>query len=336
MMESRQLRYFAAIHEEGSLARAAERERVAVSALSRHLGLLEADLGSVLFYRLPRGVRPTAAGNRLYDHAKAILRALDAADSDLREASREVAGDVTIGMAYSAVKAIGLDLLRCILNEYPKLRLSLSESLSGSTLIHLLSSEVDLAMVYNPPAEPRLRTYPVLEERMVLIGRPDIIGPPGTPIRFDDLLDLPLVILRQGLSARALIDDASLVKRIEAVARLQMNSVSAIIGSLLEGLGCAIGTRLFIREQLSDGSLAMRPIIEPELHRTLHMCEMADRPATFARETVRQLCITLALGAIANGGWEARVARPTKRIGRAAEPRGSHGKHSVAGGSIEV
>ena len=309
-MDSRQLRYFAAIHEEGGLARAAMRERVAVSALSRHLSNLETELGSVLFERLPRGLRPTAAGDRLYDHARAILRAMSAAEADLRDEGREVAGAVSVGMAYSAVKVFGVTLMRRVLEDYPQLSLSLSESLSGSTLIHLLSSEVDLAMVYNPPQDERLRCHPVLEETMVLVGLPGMIGPAEQPVRFKEILDLPLIILRQGLSARALSDDAALLKQLESRARLQMNSVSAIIGCLLEGLGCAVGTRLFMQDPLESGGLVARPIVEPDLTRTLYMCELADRPATFALETVRELCISLTLDAVASGRWDARAWQP--------------------------
>jgi LysR family transcriptional regulator, nitrogen assimilation regulatory protein len=307
-MDSRQLRYFASIHEEGSLARAAERERVAVSALSRHVANLEADLGSTLFEREPRGMRPTAAGIRLYEHARTILRAMDAAEADLRNEGREVAGEVSIGMAYSAVKAIGVTLMQRVLADYPKLKLSLSESLSGSTLLHLLASEVDLALVYNPPPDPRLRIQPVLEEQMVLLGRADLIGG-ADPITFDEMLELPLIILRQGLSARALMDDATLLKRLEERAQLQMNSVSAISGSLLSGIGCAIGTNLFMQEHLKSGELVARPIISPKLSRTLYMCEMTDRPATFALETIRQLCVNLSFEAVTSGRWEARAAQ---------------------------
>lgn len=149
-MDNRQLWYFAAIYEEGALAHAATRERVAVSALSRHLANLEAELGVKLFAREPRGVRPTAAGERLYSHARAILRATAAAEADLRDAGREVAGEISVGMAYSAMKAIGVPLMRRVLAEHPKLRLTLTESLSGSTLLHLLSSEIDIAVVFNP------------------------------------------------------------------------------------------------------------------------------------------------------------------------------------------
>tara|TARA_B100001093_G_scaffold508217_1_gene570013 strand:- start:175 stop:1101 length:927 start_codon:yes stop_codon:yes gene_type:complete len=305
-MDSRQLRYFAAIHEEGSLARASERERVAISALSRHLANLEAEFSTVLFVREPRGMRSTAAGNRLYEHARGILRAMSAAEADLRNEGREVTGHIAIGMTHSTVKAIGMTLMQRVLTDYPKVRISLSENLSGSTLQHLMSSEVDLALVYNPPPDPRLRTQALLQEDMVLLGRHDVVGGDG-PIRFNDMLKLPLFILRQGLSARALIDDTTLRKRLEEHARFQMDSVSAIADSLLAGIGCAIGTQLIMQEYLKANTLVARPIVSPKLVRTLYICEMADRPSTFALETIRKLCILFTLEAVSSGRWNARV-----------------------------
>lgn len=309
-MDTRQLRYFVAIYEHGALSSASGHVRVATSALSHHLSNLEAELGVSLFTRKPRGMQPTAAGERLYGHAKAILRALSAAEKDIRESGGEVSGEVSVGMAYSAVKAIGVSLAQTVLAEYPKLRLSLSESLSGSTLVHLMQSEVDLALVYNPPADPRLKTQPVLEERMVCVGRKEIIGGTEDPILFRDLLELPIILLRQGVSARAIMDDVGLLKKIEAKAKLQMNSVQAIGGSLIAGLGCVIGTNLFMQEHLESGALHFRPIVEPELSRTLYICEMAERPATFALEAVRKVILDLVADAVRAGKWEAKLLSP--------------------------
>lgn len=306
-MDSRQLRYFAAIYEQGTLSNAAEHCRVAVSALSHHLANLEAELAVPLFVRKPRGVQPTAAGERLYGHAKAILRAMSAAERDIREVSEEIAGDVSVGMAYSAVKAIGVALAQRIIADYPKVRLSLSESLSGSTLLHLMASEVDLALVYNPPADARLKTQAVLEESMVLVGTRAIIGDSHAPVRFADILDLPIILLRQGISARALMDDTNLLKKLEDRAKLQMNSVHAIGASLAAGLGCAVGTKLFMHEHLQSGLLHFRPIIEPELSRTLYLCEMADRPATYALEAVRRLMLEQTKQAVKERKWEATL-----------------------------
>ena len=209
-------------------------------------------------------------------------------------------------MSYSAVKAIGVDLMKAVLTDYPKLKLSISESLSGSTLVHLMSSEVDLAVVYNPPNDPKLRNQPILEEEMLCIGKPEIIGDTDDPITFEEMLDLPLILLRQGLSARALLDDASLLKRLESRARLQLNSVQAISGCLSEGLGCIVGTNLFMREPLKAGTLHARPIIEPRLTRTLYICEQTDRPPTFAQEAVRRLIMRHIYQAITDELWEAR------------------------------
>lgn len=309
-MDTRQLRYFVAIYEHGALSSASGHMRVATSALSHHLSNVEAELGVSLFTRKPRGMQPTAAGERLYGHAKAILRALSAAEKDIRESGGEVSGEVSVGMAYSAVKAIGVSLAQTVLAEYPKLRLSLSESLSGSTLVHLMQSEVDLALVYNPPADPRLKTQPVLEERMVCVGRKEIIGGTEDPILFRDLLELPIILLRQGVSARAIMDDVGLLKKIEAKAKLQMNSVQAIGGSLIAGLGCVIGTNLFMQEHLESGALHFRPIVEPELSRTLYICEMAERPATFALEAVRKVILDLVADAVRAGKWEAKLLSP--------------------------
>ena len=308
-MDSRQLRYFAAIFEEGALARAAERERVAVSALSRHLSNLEAELGTPLFERLPRGVRPTASGVRLYEHARAILRSMEAAEADIKATGTEVAGEVSVGFAHSAVKAIGEPLMIEVSRTYPNIRLHLSEIFSGSTVEQLSSSSVDLTLTYNQLPDPRFRFLPVLEEDVVLVGRPDIIGGRGA-ITFDALLELPLIILRQGVNTRAVMDDPSLLKRIEARAQFQMNSIAAIGDSLLAGIGCLVGTEFILREHLASGDLVSRPIINPKLNRTLYIGELRDRPATFALEAVRDLCLALTLQAIASKHWCATATPP--------------------------
>lgn len=307
-MDFRQLRYFAAIHDHGTLSHAAEHLNVATSALSYHLANLEAHLDTRLFVRRPRGLTPTAAGERLYDHARSILRAMEAAEQDIRGQARDVAGEVSVGMSHSAVKAIGLDLIETVLRDYPRLKLSLSESLSSATLVHLMSSEVNLAVVFNPPQDTLVKAQPILEERMICVGRPELIGKAGTPISFDTLLELPLILLRQGLSTRALMDDANLLKRLESRARLRLDSVNAIAGALRAGLGCTTGTSLFMREQLRSGELVSRPIIKPELSRTLYMCELAERPATFALEHVRSLILKMIFDAVTSGRWEATLS----------------------------
>src|SRR3954447_19204692 len=94
----RQLRYFIAIADAGVLSRAAETLNIAQSALSHHVAALEADLGVKLLERRPRGVALTAAGQRLYEHARAVLASLGKAEEDIRTFNEAAAGPVSLGL----------------------------------------------------------------------------------------------------------------------------------------------------------------------------------------------------------------------------------------------
>ncbi|MBH5391867.1 LysR family transcriptional regulator [Bradyrhizobium diversitatis] len=305
-MDLRQLRYFAAIYEQGGLSRAAEQCSVAVSALSHHLSNLEADYRTELFTRESRGMFPTAAGERLYVHAKSILKAVAAAEDDLRHARTEIAGEVSVVMAQSAIKAVGIDLFNRVVDEFPNLRLAIAESLSGSTLSYLMSNDVDIALAYNPPGDPSLRSIPLLEEEMVLVGTTPIIGNTDEPITFSEMVKLPLMLPRHGIVPKALIDDARLSKRLEGRARFQIDSLAALGPLLASGSACALTTKLAMQHYIAEGHVRSRRVIEPELWRMLFMCEKTERPSTFATEKVRQLIMEVVHSAIVRGRWEAK------------------------------
>jgi LysR family nitrogen assimilation transcriptional regulator len=73
-MELRQLRYFVAIVDHGSLSRAALVLHVAQPALTQQLRQLEDELGAQLLHRSAQGVTSTDAGRLFYQHALAILK----------------------------------------------------------------------------------------------------------------------------------------------------------------------------------------------------------------------------------------------------------------------
>jgi len=306
-MDSRQLRYFIAVYEQRNLSRAADQTSVAQSALSHHISNLEAEFATPLFERKPRGMEPTAAGERLYEHARVILRAMAAAEREIKEGQASIAGDISIGMANSGMKAIGVPLMKAVLTKYPNLRLSLTESLSGATLLHLMASEVDLALVYNPPSDKDLIAEPVLEEQMFCVGTAKLIGKSKTPISFDEMVKLPQIMLLHGLSSRALLDDPVLLKRLEANAILHLNSISGTTGALLAGLGCAVATKLFVWEQLAAGQLVAREVVQPTLTRTLYLCRLRNRPMTYAMEEMRRLIVSLIADQVEQGNWKARL-----------------------------
>ena len=79
------LQLFVAVCESGSIGRAAEREFIAASAISKRLSDLEGALGTTLLHRHTRGVRLTPAGEGLLHHARAVLFGLEKMQIELAE-----------------------------------------------------------------------------------------------------------------------------------------------------------------------------------------------------------------------------------------------------------
>ena len=101
-MELRQLRYFVAIVEHGSLSRAARVLHVAQPALTQQIQQLEAELGAQLLHRSAQGVLATDAGKIFHEHAQAILKQVGDARSAIMQSSAQPAGTVALGIPQSA------------------------------------------------------------------------------------------------------------------------------------------------------------------------------------------------------------------------------------------
>jgi LysR family transcriptional regulator, nitrogen assimilation regulatory protein len=180
----KQLRYFVAVADAGALSVAAETLNIAQSALSHHVGDMEAALGVQLLERSARGVALTASGQRLYEHAGAILTALERAEADVRTVAGMPSGPIAVGLCHRAVEVVSLPIMQETRRQWPDIRLTLVEGLSGGLIERVLSGELDFAVAYNPPPDRRLRSVAVLEEQLYLVGIPAIIGADTDPIPF--------------------------------------------------------------------------------------------------------------------------------------------------------
>jgi LysR family nitrogen assimilation transcriptional regulator len=305
-MDIKQLTYFSAVFENKNLSHAASQLSVAQSALSHHIANLEADLDVSLFVRKPRGMEPTAAGHRLYSHARHILASLQTAERDMRNQSQEVSGEFAVGLPNSVMKGIGVALMKTILSEFPKVRLSVVEGLSNNTHAALVSSEVDLALFYNPHKDHRITTELVLDEEVLCVGHRSVISDSDAPITFEDLTSLPVLLLRHGASSRALIDRPGLLTRLEAAAPLQLNSISGITNGMLAGLGCTLAPQVFVRDHLRAGTLHARKVVKPELSRSLFIGYRRNYPSSHLFEVMKRLILGLIEQEIRAQDWQAR------------------------------
>jgi DNA-binding transcriptional LysR family regulator len=126
-MNLRQLEYFVAIAEEGSLTRAAERLLVAQPSLSQQMRSLESEVGVPLLERLPRGVRLTRAGERFLPEARAALDHADRARRSARMAWGLQGGELRIATIASVAAGWLPVALRRWQQQHPDVEVTLRE-----------------------------------------------------------------------------------------------------------------------------------------------------------------------------------------------------------------
>ncbi|MBN3856713.1 LysR family transcriptional regulator [Paraburkholderia sp. Ac-20340] len=157
-MELRQLRYFLAICEHGSIAAAARALHVAQPALSRQIIMLEEELHAELLHRLPRGVALTRAGDAMFKRATEILQCIDQLKSDVRGAQDGASGSLKIGVIpnYGWLPVIS-ELLQKMRADAPNVRIAIEPKLSRHQEEGIRSGELDAGlMAWRSPRDPEL------------------------------------------------------------------------------------------------------------------------------------------------------------------------------------
>src|SRR6201996_1463791 len=168
IVELRQLRYFAAIAEEGSFSRAAVRLHVSQPPLSTQIKSLEEELGAPLLARTNRGVSLTASGQVFYEEVRAILARLENARTRALQADRGDVGMLTVGFVSIADYGVLPPALKSFRAQFPLVEVQLHELTTDAQIRELRAARLDLGIGLAPVEEPDLEFESVLREELVL------------------------------------------------------------------------------------------------------------------------------------------------------------------------
>jgi DNA-binding transcriptional LysR family regulator len=167
------LQLFLAVHEEGTLTRAAEREAIAVSAASKRLVELEQALNVQLFVRKTRGMELTPAGATLLTHARRMLLSVEKIGVELAEHAQGVRGYVRMVANLSAIVEFLPEDLRAFLAHHAQVRLDLEERPSDSVVRGVEDGWADIGICSGDVDTRALLTALYRRDRLVLVLRGD-------------------------------------------------------------------------------------------------------------------------------------------------------------------
>ena len=149
-MNTKQLQYFLATAEQGSITAAARELDIAQPAISLQLANLEHELKIKLFERDFRGVQLTDAGQRFEQHARLILAQIQTAKADLLGSKKECKGHVVVGLSQSCCNVLSVELLTELEHRFANIGLSLRVGPSHMVEKWLADEEIDIALSYSP------------------------------------------------------------------------------------------------------------------------------------------------------------------------------------------
>jgi len=187
------LKLFVAVAECANVTRAAEREHLAVSAVSKRISELENLAGTPLLQRYPRGVALTPAGQSLLHHARQMLQLVDRMDAELAEFARGVKGHIRLHAVASALNQFLPEEIESFLARYPGVRISLEERTGKGVVLAVADGSADLGVVSSQTPLHGLASFPYHTDRL-MIGVP--LGHPlarRKSIKFADALNYSFV-----------------------------------------------------------------------------------------------------------------------------------------------
>jgi DNA-binding transcriptional LysR family regulator len=192
----RQLQFFVAVAEQGSVSGAARALSISQSSVTEALKALEADLGVSLFERRSRGLEITHRGSQFLRHATEILRGVANARTAFREEDRPP-GRLNLGVTSLVAGYVLSDILARFRRAYPEVEVRAVED-NGDYLRHLLiGGELDVAVLLTSSIRDRaalqVETLQVSPYRLWLpLGHP-LAGVEA--IGLDQVVSEPLIML---------------------------------------------------------------------------------------------------------------------------------------------
>lgn len=316
-MELRQLRYFVAIVDHGSLSRAALVLHIAQPALTQQLRQLEDELGAQLVHRSAQGVLATDAGKVFYQHAQAILKQVADAKSAVTQSTTRPAGTVAIGVPQSISGALALPLLMAAQQQYPEIELQLTEELTGNLIEQLKAGRINLAVLFDDGQLGPFALTPMVEEEMMFVCRATSqFAPPQS-------VDSRSVTLAQAVGTTLILPgfQHGVRPRIEATARaagltlahvIEINSVAILKSAILADMGATIIPVAPLLDDIERGTMQALPIVQPRISRTVALGASKSIPLTNAAQAVARLVLDVTDELANSGRWLGAHILPRK------------------------
>ncbi len=284
------LEAFVAAVEEKSLSRAAQRENLVTSAVSKRITDLEHHLDKVLLSRHGRGVEPTPAGMLLYQHAKSILRNLRLTENLMHEFANDGKAKIRLLANPSTVLQFLPQQLAPFLKSHTGLRIDLVECHSYDIPRLIAEDSGDIGVYHADQPATGVLSFPYTQDRVGLVV------PNGHPLTqreslfLEEALDYDLLgyFPRHSLDSFLAYVEPSLSRPPNV--NLQVSNFESRCRMIMEGLGIGVVPEKIAANYLQPMGLKLLHLKDSWARRQFYVCvKSVDSDSPLIRELLDAL-----------------------------------------------
>ena len=269
-----QLKYIIAIDQYGHFGKAAEACGLTQSTLSLMVKKLEEELDVRIFNRDAHPVAATEIGRRIIDQAKVVLYNADQIAQMTSSEKESLSGPLKIALISTVAPVLVPGLFKYFGRNYPSISLQTEEMLTDTIRDRLRKAEVDMGIVSGPVRESDLLEIPLFHERFFAYVTPSHPAYAQESIRVESLFGQPFWIIKDGIRQ---VDPSELKTGAITYDRFfEGGRVGTLIRIVNDNGGITVIPESHIGLIMYSQQACLRPIIEPELRRTISLVVRHD------------------------------------------------------------
>ncbi|TWG88469.1 DNA-binding transcriptional LysR family regulator [Cupriavidus gilardii J11] len=234
------LRLFVAVCQERNIARAAERECIAPSAVSRRIAEIEAIIGLPVIQRESRGISVTPVGETVLRHAEAVIASIERMGAELSRFEEGVKGSVRVAANMSSIVQFLPEDIAAFRRAFPDIEVELDEQTSENVLRSVHELDFDLGICNRIPGIERLEHLSYRADRLFLMvpRRHRLAG--HTVVRLADFVAESFVGLGDGAALSRLLARQATALGGRLDVKIRVGSLDALCRMVHVHLGVAV------------------------------------------------------------------------------------------------
>ena len=242
-MNLRDLTYIIALAETQHFGKAAERCFVSQPTLSGQVKKLEDELGVIIFERTNRSVKITPVGEDILEHAHQIMEQSEIIHQIALANQDPLSGPLRIGIIPTLSPYLMPIILLPLKDQYPQMKLVLSEEMTDVLLERLHNYEIDAALLATAVDEEMFDVMPLFDEPFWLVHPDEKAFYLRDKITQHDLNNMDLLLLAEG---HCLADQTMEVCHLNdrsqqgAMADLRASSLETLLQLVAAGFGSTL------------------------------------------------------------------------------------------------